>query len=101
MYCKTDNANESNDYPGKSFKYFEENLKNEDTDESAEDVIFQASQGWFKKFNIKNRFNLHNLKKNYIKCILNAFINNIISLQYVLEKKNFHIRHNEYENRIF
>ena len=60
---QTDNANESNDYPGKSFKYFEENLKNEDTDESAEDVIFQASQGWFKKFNIKNRFNLHNLKK--------------------------------------
>lgn len=37
-----------------------ENLKNGYTDESAEDVTFQASRGWFEKF--KNRFNLHNLK---------------------------------------
>ncbi|XP_067122117.1 tigger transposable element-derived protein 1-like [Centruroides vittatus] len=37
-----------------------ENLKNGDTDETAEDVTFQASRGWFEKF--RNRFNLHNLK---------------------------------------
>ncbi|KAF7273816.1 hypothetical protein GWI33_013491 [Rhynchophorus ferrugineus] len=37
-----------------------ENMKNGDTDESAEDVTFHASRGWFETF--KNRFNLHNLK---------------------------------------
>lgn len=36
------------------------NLKNGDTDETAEDVTFQASRGWFEKS--KNRFNLRNLK---------------------------------------
>ncbi|KAF7283069.1 hypothetical protein GWI33_001477 [Rhynchophorus ferrugineus] len=47
------------DYPGKSFKYFRK-LKNGDTDESAEDVTFQASRGWFEI--LKNRFNLDNSK---------------------------------------
>lgn len=43
----------------KALRIFE-NLKNADTDESAEDVTFQASRGWFEKF--KNRFHLINFK---------------------------------------
>lgn len=48
------------DYMDLKFKYFRKFVKNGDTDVSAEDVTFQASQGWFEKF--KNKFNLHNLK---------------------------------------